>query len=109
MVVSSAAFHLPAQVISIKLDGTNFLAWSAQLLPIFRSYGLMEIVDCSDPCPPKFSNDELKAQGVLNSAYVVWQYKDQTILGWIVSSLSPFIVYTIYGLETSRLAWQALG
>ncbi|KAJ0081984.1 hypothetical protein Patl1_10401 [Pistacia atlantica] len=23
---SSAAFHLPAQVISIKLDGTNFLA-----------------------------------------------------------------------------------
>ena len=26
---SSAAFHLPAQVISIKLDGTNFLAWSA--------------------------------------------------------------------------------
>jgi len=26
---SSAAFHLPTQVISIKLDGTNFLAWSA--------------------------------------------------------------------------------
>jgi len=24
--LSSAAFHLPAQVISIKLDGTNFLA-----------------------------------------------------------------------------------
>jgi len=26
---SSAAFHLSAQVISIKLDVTNFLAWSA--------------------------------------------------------------------------------
>ncbi|XP_031266817.1 uncharacterized protein LOC116125231 [Pistacia vera] len=37
------------------------------------------------------------------------QYKDQTVLGWIVSSLSPAVVSTIYGLETSRLAWQALG
>ncbi|RVW82846.1 Retrovirus-related Pol polyprotein from transposon TNT 1-94 [Vitis vinifera] len=54
------------------------------------------------------SHDELCDQGVLNSAYVVLQYKDQTMLGWIVSFLSPSIVYTIYGLETSRLAWQGL-
>ena len=50
--LSPAAFHLLAQVISIKLDGTNFLAWSAQLLPLFRSYGLMGIIDDSDFCPP---------------------------------------------------------
>ena len=105
----SAAFHLPAQVISIKLDGTNFLAWSAQLLPSFRSYGLMGIVDGSEPSPPQFTSTEHKNQGILNSGYVVWQYKDQTILGWIISSLSPAVVSTIYGLETSRLAWQALG
>ncbi|KAF9666636.1 hypothetical protein SADUNF_Sadunf16G0249500 [Salix dunnii] len=106
---SSAAFHLPAQVISIKLDGTNFLSWSAQLLPLFRSYGLMGIVDGSEPSPSKFSSTEHQTQGVLNSDYVVWQYKDQTTLGWIISSLSPAVVSTIYGLETSRLAWQALG
>jgi hypothetical protein len=106
--LSSAAFHLPAQVISIKLDGTNFFAWSAQLLPLFRNYGLMGIVDGSDFCP-QFSCEEHKAQGILNSAYLAWQYKDQTILGWIISSLSPTVVSTIYGFETSRLAWQALG
>ena len=105
---ASATFNLPAQVISIKLDSTNFLAWSAQLLPLFRSYGLMGIVDGSNPCPPQYSSDDLCDQGVLNSAYVIWQYKDQTVLGWIVSSLSPSIVSTIYGLETSRLAWQGL-
>ncbi|KAA8517361.1 hypothetical protein F0562_017633 [Nyssa sinensis] len=76
----SAAFHLPAQVISIKLDGTNYLAWSAQLIPLFRSYGLMGIVDGSEPSTPQFSSDDQKAQGLLNSAYVVWQYKDQTVL-----------------------------
>ncbi|KAJ0083760.1 hypothetical protein Patl1_29917 [Pistacia atlantica] len=106
---SSAAFHLPSQVISIKLDGTNFLAWSAQLLPLFRSYGLMGIADGSEPSPPQFSSTENKTQCILNSAFVVWQYKDQTVLGWIVSSLSPAAISTIYGLETSRLVWQALG
>ncbi|KAJ0015033.1 hypothetical protein Pint_21008 [Pistacia integerrima] len=106
---SSAAFHLPAQVISIKLDGTNFLAWRAQLVPLFRSYGLMGIVDGFELCPPQFSSDEQRAEGILNSTYVVWQYKDQKVLGWIVSSLSPVVVSTIYGLETSQLAWQSLG
>ena len=101
---ASATFNLPAQVISIKLDGTNFLAWSAQLIPLFWSYGLMGIVDDSNPRLPQYSSDELCNQGVLNSAYIVWQYKDQTMLGWIVSSLSSSIVSTIYGLETSRLA-----
>uniref|UniRef100_A0A6N2MKS3 Uncharacterized protein n=1 Tax=Salix viminalis TaxID=40686 RepID=A0A6N2MKS3_SALVM len=52
---------------------------------------------------------ENQAQGIRDSGYIVWQYKDQTILGWIISSLSPAVVSTIYGLETSRLAWQALG
>ncbi|KAB5547844.1 hypothetical protein DKX38_011250 [Salix brachista] len=106
---SSAAFHLPAQVISIKLDGTDFLAWSAQLLLLFCSYGLMGIIDGSEPSPSQFSSTEHQNQGVLDSGYVVWQYKDQTILGWIISSLSPAVVSTIYGLKTSRLAWQALG
>ncbi|KAG6735489.1 hypothetical protein POTOM_061904 [Populus tomentosa] len=82
---------------------------SAQLLPLFRSYGLMGIVDGFDFFPPQFSNEEHKVQGITNSAYMAWQYKDQTILGWIISSLSPTVVSTIYGLETSRLAWQALG
>jgi hypothetical protein len=87
----------------------TFLPWSAQLIPLLRSYGLMGIIDGSEPSPPKFSSEEHKAQGTLNSAHVIWQYKDQTVLGWIISSLSPTVVSTIYGLETSRLAWQALG
>ena len=65
----------------------------------------MGIVDGSNPYPPQYSSDELCDQGVFNFTYVVWQYKDQIVLGCIVSSLSPSIVSTIYGLETSRLAW----
>uniref|UniRef100_A0A6N2LGP4 Retrotransposon Copia-like N-terminal domain-containing protein n=1 Tax=Salix viminalis TaxID=40686 RepID=A0A6N2LGP4_SALVM len=66
-------------------------------------------IDGSESRPPKFTSTEHKNQGIVNPGYVVWQYKDQIVLGWIISSLSPAVVSTIYGLETSRLAWQALG
>jgi hypothetical protein len=54
----------------------------------------MGIVDGSGFCPPQFSSEEHKVRGITNSAYMVWQYKDQTILGWIISSLSPTVVST---------------
>ncbi|KAB5531934.1 hypothetical protein DKX38_018604 [Salix brachista] len=84
---------------------------ATQTLPFNFSviYGLMGIVDGSETSPPKFTSTEHKNQGIVNPGYMVWQYKDQTVLGWIISSLSPAVVSTIYGLETSRLAWQALG
>jgi hypothetical protein len=69
----------------------------------------MGIVDGSEPSPSQFTSTKHKNQGILNSSYVVWQYKNQTILSWIISSLSPEVVSTIYGLKTSRFAWQALG
>ena len=106
----SAAFHLPAQVISIKLDGTNFLAWSAQLLLLFRSYGLMSIVNGFEPIPPQFTSTEHKNQGILNSGYVIWQYKDQTILGWIISLLSLVVgLYLYYLLFSPFMALRPLG
>ncbi|RVW70347.1 Ubiquitin carboxyl-terminal hydrolase 14 [Vitis vinifera] len=66
-----ATFNLPTKVISIKFDGTNFLAWSAQLIPLFWSYVLMGTVDGSNPCLPQHSSGELCDQGVLNSAYAL--------------------------------------
>jgi hypothetical protein len=45
----------------------------------------MRIVDGSDFCSPQFSSEEHKVQGITNSTYMAWQYKDQTILGWIIS------------------------
>ena len=69
---ASATFNLPTLVIPIRLDGTKFLAWSAQLIPLFQSYGLMGIVDGSNPCLHQCSSDKLCDQGVFNFAYVVW-------------------------------------
>jgi hypothetical protein len=90
-----------------KLEGSNYLSWQTQFLPILRSQESMGIVDGTEPCPPKYVVDEANKQ-TLNPAYSLWQRKDQTILSWINLTLSKKVLSTIYGLETSRQVWTAL-
>nr|TKS16630.1 hypothetical protein D5086_0000021600 [Populus alba] len=77
--LSSAAFHRPARVISIKLDGT-FLP---EVLNCFLYFGVM---------------DSWELLMVSNF-----------VLGFPAKNTRSKVVSTIYGIETSRLAWQALG
>jgi hypothetical protein len=95
------------QVVGIKLDGPNYLAWVAQFMPILRTHEVLGIVDGSESCPPKFLRDSSDPNGV-NPAYAVWQKKDQLVLSWILCSLSPTILSSMYGLNTSRSAWAYL-
>ena len=68
----------------------------------------MGIADCYERSPPQFTSTEHKNQGILNFGYVVWQYKDQTILDWIILSLSPAVASTIYGLRSLGLLGKSL-
>ncbi len=49
------SFQIPniSPLISIKLDGTNYLQWTSQFLPLLRSYDLLSIVYASEICPTK--------------------------------------------------------
>jgi hypothetical protein len=75
---ASAISSLPnaTQFAIVKLDGSNYLAWVSQFLPILRSHDLMGIVDNSEPCPPKYLTTAENNEEVLNSAYVLWQKRD---------------------------------
>ena len=80
MVESSSSanlFQIPniSPFISIKLDGTNYLQWISQFLPILRSYDLLSIVDGSEVYLAKHP---VTAEGKqdANPAYVLWNKKD---------------------------------
>jgi len=90
-----------------KLEGPNYLSWLTQFLPILRSQDSLGIVDGTEPCPPQFLVDENNKQ-TPNPAYSLWHRKDQTVLSWINLTLSPKVLSTIYGLETSRQVWTSL-
>ena len=106
---STNLFQIPniSPFISIKLDGTNYLQWTSQFLPILRSYDLLSIVDGSEVCPSKHL---VTAEGKqdANPAYVLWNKKDQLVLSWLIATLTPNVLSTVYGLNTSRQVWNSL-
>jgi hypothetical protein len=67
----------------------------------------MGIVDGSKPCPPKFLPGD-DGKEMLNTAYSIWQKKDQYVLSWISVHLSESVLSTIYGLQTSQEFWTSL-
>jgi len=96
-----------------KLDDHNYLAWEFQFQPILKTYGLMGIVDGSEPSPPKFLSSAAgssadKEQLSLNPEYFIWERKDQFILSWFIANLTEMVVPTIYGMTTAKLVWNAL-
>jgi hypothetical protein len=50
-------FPNPTQLVSIKLDETNYLAWTAQFKPILKSHNLLGFIDGSNLCPAMFVDD----------------------------------------------------
>lgn len=89
-----------------KLEGPNYLAWVSQFQPILRGNDLQGLVDGTNQCP-QFIIGETNTQ-TANPAYVAWQKKDQLLLSWIISSLAPTLVSSMYGVNTSYQAWTAL-
>jgi hypothetical protein len=92
----------------IKLDGLNYLAWVFQFMPILRGHDLLGIIDGTEPCPPKTLVNSETNEESLNPAYVLWQKRDQHLLSWIICSLTPSLVSSMYGLNTSHTAWATL-
>jgi hypothetical protein len=86
-----------------KLEGPKYLAWVSQFQPNLCGNELQGLIDGIDHCPPQFINSEDNTQ-TLNPAYVTWQKRDQLLLSWIINSLAPSLVSSMYGLNTSHLA-----
>lgn len=88
--------------VTVKLTSTNYLLWKTQILPLLHSQQLVHHIDGSAVAPPKEIND------APNPAYSTWFFKDQTVLGWILSSLSESVLSQVVGVATAHDAWSRL-
>ncbi|KAK6144515.1 hypothetical protein DH2020_021335 [Rehmannia glutinosa] len=70
------------QLITVKLNDTNFLVWKQQILAAAKGYGL--------------------------EAYTTWMRQDQLLASWLLSSLSENILITTVGLSSSKEIWESL-
>jgi hypothetical protein len=100
---------------SDKLTRKKFPLWRSQVLPAIRGAQLVGILDGKDAAPlqeiaPTTAEKEADAQAkpVPNPAYAVWLARDQTVLSYLLQSLSLEILPHVHQIESSRGVWKAL-
>ena len=98
-----------SNLMSIKLDYTNYIPWKHQLITILEAYSLIEHIDGSSIQPCQYLLD---AQGSLttnvNPNFLTWRIKDKALLSLINSTLTPQLFSLVVGITTFREVWNTL-
>ncbi|KAG6588985.1 Retrovirus-related Pol polyprotein from transposon RE1, partial [Cucurbita argyrosperma subsp. sororia] len=83
-------------LISIKLDSTNYVLWKFQLTTLLKAHKLFGFIDGTQPCP------------ISNPSYDDWFAKDQALMTVINATLSPEALAYVVGSTTSKQVWNVL-
>ena len=98
-----------SNLMSIKLDYTNYIPWRHRLITILEAYSFIEHIDGSTSQPIQYLLD---AQGNLTSnvnlEFLTWRIKDKALLSLINSTLTPQVFSLVVGTTTSREVWNTL-
>uniref|UniRef100_A0A2N9E788 CCHC-type domain-containing protein n=1 Tax=Fagus sylvatica TaxID=28930 RepID=A0A2N9E788_FAGSY len=98
-----------SNLMSIKLDCTNYIVWKLQLTTILDAYSMKDHIDGSVTRPSCFL---LEAEGSptleINQAFKAWQLRDKALLTLIYSTLNPPILSMVVGLDSAQELWKNL-
>lgn len=96
-----------AGMVPIKLQAGNYLLWKNLFLPVLRKYKLLGLLTGADPRP---STTIVNDAGCIvdNPAFDLWYDKDQSLMIWIISTLSTDLLSHTVGIEYSRDLWEML-
>ncbi|KAI5315319.1 PREDICTED: UBN2_3 domain-containing [Prunus dulcis] len=95
--------------IAIKLDGTNYPLWLAQVVRHLKGRNFMGYVDGTKPCPAYFlTDDQGKSTFNVDPAFDAWIHVDRTIQNWINALLTPSVFSTVADSASSRTTWVSL-
>ena len=103
------------QLVSEKLNTSNFLIWKRQIIPFIRSQGLLGHLDGTTSVPPEFipreEKDDKGASSIVyvkNAEFLNWERKDQSVVAYITSTLSQEILLAIPDNCTALQLWERL-
>uniref|UniRef100_A0A2N9HHM9 CCHC-type domain-containing protein n=1 Tax=Fagus sylvatica TaxID=28930 RepID=A0A2N9HHM9_FAGSY len=107
--ISQTPILLLKDLVSVKLDATNYVIWKYQILSIFETYSLVDMLDGTVPPPEQYLADE---NGDLslheNILYKQWKARDQALKTLINATLSPLAITLVIGQTTAQGVWQVL-
>ena len=85
------------QIIPVKLDGTNYLAWSRSYLLFIQARGLQGYV----------IGDSLKPE-ITSSNYIQWESENSLVMSWLINSMQPQIAQGYLLLNSAATIWNAV-
>lgn len=96
-------------LVSLRLDSTNFILWKFQLTSILKAHRLYGLVDGSTAKPSEFlaasSSDAVPSP---NLAFSDWIAKDHVLMTLINATLSPAALAYVVGCSSSKEVWETL-
>ena len=95
----------------IKLDRSNYLLWRSQVLASIRGNRLEDFITRIKSAPEEhllFAGVDGSTQQIDNPEYHIWRSQDQTLLGWLLSSISEGILSLVINWESSFDVWKTL-
>ncbi|KAA8532888.1 hypothetical protein F0562_032995 [Nyssa sinensis] len=96
-------------LITVRLDSTNYVCWKFQFTSILKAHSLIEFVDGSLDCPEMFlRNEKGELTAEINPNHKSWIAQDQALITLINITLSPTALAHIIGLNSAREVWLAL-
>ncbi|CAL2278094.1 unnamed protein product [Prunus armeniaca] len=93
-------------MIPIKLQATNYLLWKNLFLPILRKFKMLGLDTGDEPSPRTILDSS--GSTIENPAFDLWYDKDQSLMIWIISTLSSDLLSHTVGIESSRALWELL-
>uniref|UniRef100_A0A2N9FAD2 Uncharacterized protein n=1 Tax=Fagus sylvatica TaxID=28930 RepID=A0A2N9FAD2_FAGSY len=98
-----------SNLMSVKLDSTNFIVWKHQLSSILKAYSMIDYVDGTVPSPTRFlTNAEGALTTAVNPEFQLWNTRDQGLLALINSTLSPSVLSMVVGHNSAQEVWKTL-
>ncbi|KAJ9675704.1 hypothetical protein PVL29_024571 [Vitis rotundifolia] len=96
------------ELITVKLDVTNYPIWKRQAQTAIRGYGLEGFILGTQEVPPELIQVEDGTQ-MVNPAYISYQQQDHLLASWILASMSPSFLPQLAGCDTALDIWNTVG
>jgi hypothetical protein len=107
--ISQTLILLLKDLVSVKLDATNYVLWKYQIVSIFESYSLLDMIDGTASPPAQYLADANGESSLnVNPLYKQWKARDQALKTLINATLSPSAITLVIGQSTAQGVWQAL-
>ncbi|KAL3642739.1 hypothetical protein CASFOL_013554 [Castilleja foliolosa] len=97
-----------AQLISIKLNDSNYLLWKQQVWAAAAGYGLEDYLTGETTPPPESTINPDDGSATANPSFLKWRRQDQILVSWLLSSLTEGLLVTTVGLSTATEIWKTI-